>query len=263
MSTDDHTTHGTHNNGGGRYGGTTPAGWYPDSQGTLRYWDGRAWTDHTQPASPAAPQPFTGGGSTYAGPAHAAHANAPDPAGKGKRSPLKVAALAAAAVVGILLFVSVVAALAGGGQDTTAIRPAADTTSVPSSSPTAGETGKATKAAPKTSTPAATKTTKAKPAPPPLTVAQENAIQSAEDYLDYSAFSRKGLIKQLEFEGYSGKDAELAVSRIRVDWMEQAAKSAKDYMDYSSFSRQGLINQLEFEGFTAKQARHGADSVGL
>ncbi|MTB87285.1 DUF2510 domain-containing protein [Aeromicrobium sp. zg-629] len=24
-----------------------PAGWYPDAQGELRYWDGAAWTDHT------------------------------------------------------------------------------------------------------------------------------------------------------------------------------------------------------------------------
>lgn len=26
----------------------TPAGWYPDSHGTTRYWDGTAWTEHTQ-----------------------------------------------------------------------------------------------------------------------------------------------------------------------------------------------------------------------
>lgn len=25
----------------------TPAGWYPDAQGTTRYWDGSAWTEHT------------------------------------------------------------------------------------------------------------------------------------------------------------------------------------------------------------------------
>lgn len=24
----------------------TPAGWYPDDQGTTRYWDGTAWTEH-------------------------------------------------------------------------------------------------------------------------------------------------------------------------------------------------------------------------
>lgn len=31
-----------------------PPGWYPDSHGTTRYWDGSAWTEHTQ-AAPAVP----------------------------------------------------------------------------------------------------------------------------------------------------------------------------------------------------------------
>ena len=39
--------------------------------------------------------------------------------------------------------------------------------------------------------------------PPAETAGQENARESAEGYLDYSAFSRKGLIDQLEYEGYS------------------------------------------------------------
>lgn len=95
------------------------------------------------------------------------------------------------------------------------------------------------------------------------TVSQANARGSAEDYLGYTAFSKTGLIEQLEFEGFSTADAEYAVENIEVDWMEQAEKSAADYMDYSSFSRAGLIDQLEFEGFTPEQAAHGADSVGL
>ena len=27
-----------------------PAGWYPDQAGTMRWWDGQAWTSHTAPA---------------------------------------------------------------------------------------------------------------------------------------------------------------------------------------------------------------------
>lgn len=30
----------------------TPAGWYPDGQGVTRWWDGTAWTEHTQEAGP-------------------------------------------------------------------------------------------------------------------------------------------------------------------------------------------------------------------
>lgn len=31
----------------------TPAGWYPQPDGTQRYWDGAAWTDHISPAQGA------------------------------------------------------------------------------------------------------------------------------------------------------------------------------------------------------------------
>lgn len=34
----------------------TPAGWYPDANGTIRWWDGTQWTEHTQPP-PAPPSP--------------------------------------------------------------------------------------------------------------------------------------------------------------------------------------------------------------
>lgn len=35
-----------------------PAGWYPDAQGTTRWWDGQQWTEQTQaaPTAPATPQ---------------------------------------------------------------------------------------------------------------------------------------------------------------------------------------------------------------
>lgn len=96
-----------------------------------------------------------------------------------------------------------------------------------------------------------------------MTVSQENALGSAESYLNFSAFSRSGLIAQLEFEEYSTADATFAVDTVAVDWMEQAEKKAQSYLDYSSFSRSGLIDQLEFEGFTPDEAEHGVNSVGL
>ncbi len=47
--------------------GSTPAGWYPDTNqpGTLRYWDGNQWTEHTHrqevappPGGPGQPPPM-------------------------------------------------------------------------------------------------------------------------------------------------------------------------------------------------------------
>lgn len=101
------------------------------------------------------------------------------------------------------------------------------------------------------------------PAAPAMTTSQANAVRKAESYLDYAAFSRTGLIKQLQYEGFSAADATYAVDHIIVDWTEQADKKAASYISYSAFSRSGLIKQLQYEGFTADQAAHGAKSVGL
>ncbi|MCM3659450.1 Ltp family lipoprotein [Georgenia satyanarayanai] len=95
------------------------------------------------------------------------------------------------------------------------------------------------------------------------TVSQQNAKRSAESYLDFSAFSHEGLVKQLEFEGFSTEDATWAVDEVKVDWNEQAAKSAESYLEFSGFSRSGLIDQLLFEGFSQEQAEYGVSTTGL
>ena len=94
-----------------------------------------------------------------------------------------------------------------------------------------------------------------------FTRSEENAIRSAESYLSFSAFSRSGLIEQLEFEGFTNAEATLAVDYLDVEWNRQAALSAESYLDFSAFSRSGLIEQLKFEGFTSDQATRGVDSI--
>lgn len=110
-------------------------------------------------------------------------------------------------------------------------------------------------------------------APSGATKSQEQAIKSAKRYLEYSAFSRQGLIDQLSSEygeQFPVEDATFAVDYLestgQVDWNEQAAKSAAHYLEFSSFSRQGLIDQLSSEygeKFTVEQAEYGATAVGL
>ena len=95
------------------------------------------------------------------------------------------------------------------------------------------------------------------------TLSQQNALDTAASYLNYSAFSHDGLVKQLEYEKYSHEDAVYAADYCGADWKEQAAKSAKQYLDYSSFSRDGLIDQLLYEGFTRDQAVYGVNQAGL
>ncbi|MFE4196889.1 Ltp family lipoprotein [Paenarthrobacter sp. NPDC056912] len=95
------------------------------------------------------------------------------------------------------------------------------------------------------------------------TVSQQNALREAGSYLKFSAFSRSGLIEQLEYEKYSTEDATWAVDRVKVDWNEQAAKSAESYLKYTSFSRSGLVEQLLYEGYTPEQAEYGVSTTGL
>ena len=75
-------------------------------------------------------------------------------------------------------------------------------------------------------------------------------------------FSKKGLIEQLEYEGYSIAEATYGAENSGADWNANAAKKAKQYLDFMGFSRQGLIDQLEYEGYTHDQAVYGVTQNG-
>ena len=98
---------------------------------------------------------------------------------------------------------------------------------------------------------------------PKISMGKRNALSRASYYLNITSFSRDGLIKQLEYEGFTTEDATYAVNNCGADWYEQAAKRATEYIDGSSFSYIGLVNELKHDGFTVEQAEHGAASVGL
>ena len=96
----------------------------------------------------------------------------------------------------------------------------------------------------------------------PATVGEQNALQSALQYLNVMPFSYTGLIEQLKYEGYSDSEAKYAADNCGADWNEQAVKSAKQYLATMSFSRQSLIEQLGYEGFTYEQASYAATENG-
>lgn len=93
------------------------------------------------------------------------------------------------------------------------------------------------------------------------TLSQKNAIKKAENYLRSMAFSREGLINQLEFEKFSNEDSVYAVDKINVNWKEQAVLKADSYLKTMAFSKTGLINQLSFEGFTDEEADYGVNGI--
>ena len=94
------------------------------------------------------------------------------------------------------------------------------------------------------------------------TLGEKNALSKAESYLEYSAFSYSGLIKQLKYEGYTASEAKYGADNCGADWYEQSVRKAKEYIKYTAFSYSGLVEQLEYEGFTELQATHGADNCG-
>lgn len=94
------------------------------------------------------------------------------------------------------------------------------------------------------------------------TMGEKNALRTAKQYLDFSAFSYEGLIAQLEFEEYTHDEAVYAADNCGADWFEQALLSALNYLDFTVFSYTGLIEQLEYEEFTTEQATYGADNCG-
>ncbi|AGL18153.1 Ltp family lipoprotein [Actinoplanes sp. N902-109] len=96
---------------------------------------------------------------------------------------------------------------------------------------------------------------------PVETVAQQNARETAESYLESSSFSRTGLIHQLKYEGFTTAQATYGVDAVHANWSEQATRTAESYLESSSFSRTGLIHQLKHDGFSITQSTHGVDAV--
>ncbi|MBK6311995.1 MAG: Ltp family lipoprotein [Candidatus Microthrix sp.] len=87
--------------------------------------------------------------------------------------------------------------------------------------------------------------------------------------MDFSGFSRQGLIDQISSEygdQFSVQDATAAVDSLNVDYNAEAVQSASSYLEFSGFSCQGLIDQLSSEygdQYTIDQANFAASQVGL
>ena len=102
---------------------------------------------------------------------------------------------------------------------------------------------------------------------PEMTSGQENALESAQSYVDMSGFSKARLIQQLSSsagEGFSKADATFAANHVDADWNKEAVESAQSYLDISGFSKKRLIQQLSSsagEKFTPTQARYAVNKV--
>ena len=93
-------------------------------------------------------------------------------------------------------------------------------------------------------------------------------MNEANSYLSTQAFSKQGLIDQLDSaygSGYSVSDATVAVDSLTVNWNAEAVQAAKEYLQTQPFSCNNLINQLDSSAgsqFTVAQATFGAKGAG-
>lgn len=92
---------------------------------------------------------------------------------------------------------------------------------------------------------------------------QQKALDKANEYVDTLPLSRDGLIKQLEYDGYTTDVATYAADNCSVNWNKEAKEMAEQYMDSTTYTYKEMVQQLEAEGFTKKQAKFGAKAVGL
>lgn len=107
------------------------------------------------------------------------------------------------------------------------------------------------------------------PASPAMTTAQQQAVDSAQGYLQLgSGFSYEGLLQQLTSsagDGFSTADATFAINYLHPDWYQQAVDSAQGYLQLGSgFSYQGLLQQLTSTsgaGFTERQAEYAINHL--
>jgi hypothetical protein len=235
----------------------TPSNWI-DPSGW--WWDGELWHPPGMPQSPG-PLPPT------------AIPYAPLRQNKSFKTPVKVWGLLAVFIAAAILIPIVVVNASqshakkaasqsadSGGQtppNTNDVAPAPTDNSGPAALPSFGQPGYCETTAPKD--PACNL-----PVAPVETQSQSNAVTAAKAYLNYDAFSRTGLINQLQYEKFSAADATYAADTVSPDYNAQAARTAKKYLAYSStFSHQSLVDQLVYDGYTSAQAEYGVSQVGL
>jgi hypothetical protein len=174
-------------------------------------------------------------------------------------------------LVGGLAVVIVIATVASNGGNGNS--PASNSLSNP---PAVQATPSAPSSPAATTAPSLSPTAPPSPTPPPMTVSQQQAVDSAQSYLqDEPGFSYQGLIDQLDSsygEGFSVADATFAVNYIApagdtTFWDAQAVDSAQSYMkNEPGWSACGLVQQLDSsygEQFTQAEAEYAAQQVGL
>lgn len=182
-------------------------------------------------------------------------------------------------LIALVVLITVIVAVAGANSSTQAtnhvqagsVQRAASQPAYPTSPPGAVSAAPSEPSFSPSADPTTPAPTTPAPTTPAITTSQQEAIESAQNYLtDGQGFSEAGLLQQLTSDygsGFSEADAQFAINQLDPDWYQQAAASAKNYMsDGQGFSEEDLYQQLTSAygaGFTPGQADYALRQVGL
>ena len=91
----------------------------------------------------------------------------------------------------------------------------------------------------------------------------ENAIRQATNFSENFHLSKKGLLRQLLYNGFSKEIATSAINSIKADWKQNALKKADQYLLTGYFSKKRIYIQLfsPSEGFTHEEALYAMNNV--
>jgi hypothetical protein len=124
---------------------------------------------------------------------------------------------------GLLLIVIIASAGGGAGSDDSEPAVSENTSQDSQSEKPAADKEPATKESAAKKEPAAQKE-------PEITSGQENALESAQSYVDMTGFSKAGLIQQLSSsagEGFSKADATFAANNVDADWNKEEQRGRR------------------------------------
>jgi len=159
-----------------------------------------------------------------------------------------------------------VAGQAAASPVATTANAAPPSTPAPATAAAPASTAAPASSAPAPATPASTP---AAPSSPSMTIAQQQAVEAAQNYLALGqGFSYESLLQQLTSSsgsGFANSDAEFAINYLKPDWNQQAVEAAKSYLALGQgFSYEGLLQQLTSSsgsGFTQAQAEFAINYV--
>ena len=78
----------------------------------------------------------------------------------------------------------------------------------------------------------------------------EQALDKAQNYVDFTSFSEADLRRQLEYHEFSPEAIQFALDNVNVDYQAECIEKAKNYLEFTSFSEADLREQLEYHKFS-------------